>query len=161
MGSGRGRSTELRYISQYPIATDIDVLDARARPRRPWRGDRINMIIKTSSFIPYCLIRAGYRLYTSCARASRQRTAHSFMEGRDASDRTRVALTLTLPPRIVRSCSSCPLIFPLPRGPHSRGGLGSGTTAAHVIAPPGMAALRERCESRKSLHKAVAAIPQQ
>ena len=55
------------------------------------------MNIFISSFIPYCRIRAGYRLYTACpcqpTAHSRQRTASYVIEGRDASSRAHVALT--------------------------------------------------------------------
>ena len=72
--------------------------------------------------------------YTQRARASRQRTVLLTLHrgtGRVIPGTCR-AHPLTLLPRIVRSCSSCPLIFPLPRGPHPRGGRGNGTRPPHT-----------------------------
>ena len=112
--------------------------------------------------------------YTRAACPCQADSAQLIPSSRDGTPSRTAALipacTPTRPPRIIRSCSSCPLIFPIQRGtihggpstgPHPRGGRGNGTAAAHFIAPPRMAALRERCEPIKSLSIAVTAIPQQ
>ena len=110
------------------------------------------------------------RYHTHAQRARARPTAHSLFLHRGtgrhpAPPRSSPRAPLPARPASFAPAHHAPSSSPSKGAPstgaHPRGGRGNGTAAAHFIAPPRMAALRERCEPRKSLSIAVTAIPQQ